>query len=301
MVTRSGSGLATWSPACEKVSWGNGIITTTMIIDGKAIAADIEGALARAFSRSQIIPTLAIVVVGNDPVIESFVRIKKRVGERLHVPFVEHRFPESATGEELINAVRALGQASEIKGIIVQLPLPAHVNAQAVLDAVPLNKDVDMLSTEAVAAYARGDASVLPPVAGAIQEILERAKVSVVGKETLVLGHGRLVGAPAATLLRYNHAYVTVIDREIPDLAFHVRESDIVILGVGKPGLILPEMLMPGVVLIDAGTSESGGKIVGDADPRCAEIASVFTPVPGGVGPIAVMMIYKNLYILTRE
>jgi methylenetetrahydrofolate dehydrogenase (NADP+)/methenyltetrahydrofolate cyclohydrolase len=122
--------------------------------------------------------------------------------------------------------------------------------------------------------------------------------VAVSDKEALVLGYGKLVGVPASLLLRHNGAHVTVVDQVISNLAEHTRESDIIICGVGKPGLLKPEMLKPGVVVIDAGTSEAGGKIVGDADPSCALVASVFTPVPGGVGPIAVALIFKNLLVL---
>jgi len=272
-----------------------------MIIDGKAIAHDIEEKIRITLSRFSALPQLTIVTVGKNPVIESFVRIKKRVGERLGITVIEHAFSETITGEELKEQIHKIGASPLVSGLIIQLPLPPHVDAQAMLDAVPLEKDIDMLSREAVAAFARGDARVLPPVAGAIQEILERGKVNVAGREVLILGHGRLVGVPASILLRHNYAHVTVIDRDVANLAEHTRESEIIISGVGKPQLILPEMITPGVVLIDAGTSEDGGKIVGDAAPSCADIASIFTPVPGGVGPIAVSMIFKNLCILNKN
>lgn len=271
-----------------------------MIIDGRAIAFEIEEKVRVTLPQFSHLPQLAIIVVGKNPVIESFVRIKKRVGERLGIAVIEHVFPESITGEELKSQILKIAADSKMSGIIVQLPLPQHIDVQAMLDAIPLEKDIDMLSREAVAGFARGDARILPPVAGAIQEILERGKIDVGGKDVLILGYGRLVGAPASILLRHNHAHVTVIDRDVANLAQHTRESEIIISGVGKARFILPEMLTPGVVLIDAGTSETGGKIVGDVDPSCAEIASIFTPVPGGVGPIAVAMIFKNLCILGR-
>jgi methylenetetrahydrofolate dehydrogenase (NADP+)/methenyltetrahydrofolate cyclohydrolase len=272
-----------------------------MIIDGKAIAADIEKNVQQALLGFTVMPTLAIIVVGNDPVVQSFVRIKKRMGERLNIVVVERYFPENISGEVLKKSIEDIGRSPDVEGIVIQLPLPLHIDTQAMLDTIPIGKDVDMLSRASVASFARGDARILPPVAGAIQEILERAQVSVAGREVLVLGYGRLVGVPASILMRHNHAHVTVIDREISDLADHVRESSIIISGVGKQGLIAPEMLSLSTVLIDAGASEAGGKIVGDADLRCAEIASVFTPVPGGVGPIAVAMIFKNLCLLARS
>lgn len=271
-----------------------------MIIDGKTIAMEIEAQLKHACAAFSTKPTLAIVIVGKDPVIESFVRIKKNVGARIGIVIAEHRFPVDIHGEELVHAVSLLATDPLVHGIIIQLPIPDTLDVQAVLNAVPTIKDVDMIASNSVAAFSNGDAKVLPPVAGAVQEILERAHVDVFGKEVLVLGYGRLVGVPATLLLQHNRAHVTVIDKPVANLAEYVRESDVVISGVGSPGIITPNMLRAGAVLIDAGTSEAGGKIVGDVDPRCVDVASVFTPVPGGVGPITVVMLFKNLLILTR-
>jgi methylenetetrahydrofolate dehydrogenase (NADP+) / methenyltetrahydrofolate cyclohydrolase len=269
-----------------------------MIIDGKKLAETVEARIARSLLGVARMPVLAIVVVGDSPVTERFVRIKKRVAERLGITVSEFRFARDVRGETVVATLRALAEDEHVNGIVVQLPLPDTLDAETVMNMIPLAKDVDVLSRQAMATFARGDAEVLPPVAGAVQEILEFAEVAVVGKETLVLGHGRLVGVPVALLLRHNGAHVTVIDKPIANLAEHVRESHIIVSGVGKPGLITPDMLAPGTVIIDAGTSESGGKLAGDADPRCAEVAGLFTPVPGGVGPLAVTMIFKNLCIL---
>ncbi len=272
-----------------------------MIIDGRAIAADIKEKIGSAIRSRGVAPTLGIVIVGDDAVIESFVRIKKKFGESLGITILEFRFPVTVSGEELLREVKLLGSRTDLDGLIVQLPLPSTVDTNEILSAVPTAKDIDMLAQSSVLAFARGEAKILPPVAGAIQEILERQQINIEGKEVLVLGHGRLVGKPVTLLLQHNHAHVTVVDKPIADLATHVREADIVITGVGTPMLITPEMVGPHTVLIDAGTSEAGGRIVGDADPMCAEIAALFTPVPGGVGPIAVAMLFKNLVILSRE
>ena len=269
-----------------------------MIIDGKKIAEEIREKLTQKVKTFAISPVLAIVVAGENPVIESFVRIKKKIGSALGVSVVEQRFPGSVNEKTLGDAVRKLGADDGVMGIIVQLPLPEHIDARTILDAVPVAKDVDMLSTTSVSSFRRGDAAILPPVAGAIQEILERNNVVITGKDALVIGHGRLVGVPAELFLRHNDSHVTVVGREVVRLSELTKEADIIICGAGQPRLLRPEMLKHGVVVIDAGTSEQGGKIVGDADPRCAEVASVFTPVPGGVGPIAVAMIFKNLLVL---
>ncbi|OGZ08323.1 MAG: hypothetical protein A2942_01550 [Candidatus Lloydbacteria bacterium RIFCSPLOWO2_01_FULL_50_20] len=271
-----------------------------MLVDGRAIAAELHERLAHAVGGLSQPPQLAIVIVGDDPVIESFVRIKKKIAEKLGISVIERRFDASVLASELLDAVKKLSEERTVDGIIIQLPLPSPIETQAILDAVPLKKDVDMLATHSVAAFRRGDAPVLPPVVGAIEEILERNAVAVTGKDVLIIGHGRLVGAPAELFFRHNDAHVTVIGREVERLSELTKEADIIISGAGQPGLLKPEMLKHGVVLIDAGTSESGGKIVGDAEPSCAEVASIFTPVPGGVGPIAVALIFKNLLLLAK-
>jgi len=272
-----------------------------MLIDGKQIAEELRVKLLSAAHSLTRQPSLGIVVVGENPVIESFVRIKKKYGASIGVNIIEVRFSEKITTEELIGAVRDASLRSDIDGLIIQLPLPAGINTQAVLDVVPTAKDVDMLAASSTTAFARGEAKIFPPVAAAVQEILERYNINVEGMEVLVLGHGRLVGIPVSLLLRHNHAHVTVIDKPVRDLAEHVHDSAIVICGVGMPGLITKEMLGPNTILIDAGTSESAGKVVGDVDPKCAEVARLMTPVPGGVGPIAVAMLFRNLILLARE
>lgn len=270
-----------------------------MLINGKAIAEDLRAKLTLAVGQLGHSPTLAIVIVGENPVVESFVSIKKKFGESIGVTILEFRFPSTISGETLRGEVETLSLRNDIQGVIIQLPLPDTVDVDTVLNAVPVTKDVDMLSRESVALFRKGEASTFPPVAGAVQEILERNNVSVGGMEVLILGYGRLVGVPVSILLRHNHAHVTVIDKPVSDLAVHVRESALVIAGVGRSGLITPDMLSGEPILIDAGTSESGGKIVGDIDPACALHARLMTPVPGGVGPIAVAMLFRNLILLS--
>ncbi len=272
----------------------------TVIINGTQLAQAIEERLTRTLFGWERKPVLVIVVVGINPVIERFVALKMRLGERIGVRVRVVRVGESESSTVLTEVVRGLAHDDDVDGIVVQLPLPLHMDTDAIVNMIPIGKDVDVLSREAIAAFARGDAPVLPPVAGAVQEILEHVHVQVSGEEVLVLGHGRLVGAPVSVLLRHNGAHVTVIDRPVADLATHVRESKVIISGVGKAGLITPEMLAPGSVVIDAGSSESNGKTVGDVDPRCVAIAGFFTPVPGGVGPLTVVLLFKNLLVLSR-
>jgi len=161
-----------------------------------------------------------------------------------------------------------------------------------VLAELPAHKDID--------AVGKGNQFVLPPVAEAIAEVFRRNNISAQGKQTVVVGAGRLVGKPAKALLEDVGAKVSVVTETQGSLS-ELKDADIVVLGAGNPGMVTPDLLKEGVVLIDAGTSEQGGKLSGDADPRCAEVASVFTPVPGGIGPIAVAMIFKNLFVLAEK
>ncbi len=264
-------------------------MTSAFVPDGREIAEEIYDSLIKEWPdklRSRTV--LGIVVVGEHPVIESFVRIKTRSAERLGVRIERMRLPANATTEEVQGAILALAEHSH--GIIVQLPLPAGIFADAVLRSVPKEKDVDAINP----ATPESERLVLSPVALALAEIFRRGGVRIPGARAVVVGAGRLVGAPSASLLRREGAHVSVFtltEGSLDDL----KEADIVVLGAGKPGLVRPEHLKEGVVLIDAGASEEGGVIRGDADPACAAKASLFTPVPGGIGPIAVAMIFKNL------
>lgn len=253
-----------------------------MIIDGKQLA---EGVYARLPQRAL---SLGILVGEKNPVIDSFVKIKQRAAEKLGVELVREELAEGAATADAVAAVIAL--AAQTDGIIVQLPLSPQIDVEAVLAAIPGDKDVDGISSAPV---------VRPPVAEAVAEILAIAGVDPRGKKAVVVGSGRLVGVPVAALLSIHGADVRVVTQGDPLDA--LKDADIVVLGAGEPGLVKPEHLKNGVVLIDAGTSETGGKVKGDADPACAEKASVFTPVPGGVGPIAVAMIFKNLFALATK
>ncbi len=240
-----------------------------MIIDGKKIAEEIIAELGNQLKGK----SLGIVVGVGDPATESFLKIKTRVAERLGVEVVRG---------ELADLVQTCD------GIIVQLP---HPNAKDLIAAIPPEKDLDAIGPKPL---------VRTPIAEAISEIFVRAGVAAQGKKAVVVGRGRLVGAPAAALLKELGAEVEVVTQTEGSL-IALKDADIVILGAGEPGLVGPDMIKEGVVLIDAGTSEAGGKLMGDAQPGCANVASVFTPVPGGIGPIAVAMIFKNLYELARR
>ena len=263
-----------------------------MIIDGKKIANEIIEALEKERSSLPPVVRLGVLMGKEDAASASFVKIKERVADKLRVVVVRELLDESANTAHALRSVERL--AGRCEGIIIQLPLPAQIDIEEVLKVVPFEKDVDAINPSTK------EPLVLAPVAGAIAEIFMRHNISAQNKKAVVVGAGRLVGVPAATLLTDAGACVSVITQTRGSLD-ELKDSDIVVLGAGEPGLVKPGMLKEGVVLIDAGTSEDGGRLAGDADPACAEAASIFTPVPGGVGPIAVAMIFKNLFALVKE
>lgn len=238
-------------------------------MDGKKIAEEIITGLGDSLQGKK----LGIVVGSLDVATESFIKIKTRVAERLGVEVVRGDLPELV---------------KTCDGIIVQLP---HPNAKELIASLPGDRDIDAIGPEPL---------VRTPVAEAISEVLVRSNTAARGKQAVVVGRGRLVGAPAAELLESLGAHVKVVTQTEGSLE-ELGDADIVVLGAGEPGLVAPDMIKEGVVLIDAGTSEAGGKLMGDAQPECAHVASVFTPVPGGIGPIAVAMIFRNLQTLVQK
>lgn len=265
-----------------------------MIADGRAIAEDLYRALGERRARYKQALKLGILVVGADPVIESFVRIKTRAAQRLNIEMVRVDLPAESATEFVVRELKKLADATD--ALIAQLPVPKHVDTNTVLSAVPLEKDVDALNPS----VAEDEHPVFAPVALAVVEILQRSRVRIEGARAVVVGAGRLVGAPSAVLLKRLGAQVSMFTLQqgsIEDL----KTADIIVCGAGNPGFIKPEHIKLGVAIVDAGASEMNKKVVGDADPACALKASVFTPVPGGVGPVAVAMIFRNLFDLLEK
>jgi methylenetetrahydrofolate dehydrogenase (NADP+) / methenyltetrahydrofolate cyclohydrolase len=271
-----------------------------MIIDGKQLAQDATQELASLYATLPRQARLGIVVAHSTPEIELFVRKKRELASVLGVAVEAYRPRIPTCTEDEIRAMIARA-TEECDGVIVQLPLPSSIDTQRMLAHIPATKDVDVLGAHAYAAFVQGKTSLLPPVVGAMQRVLQRAGVYMQGMRVVVVGHGRLVGAPAAVWARREGAEVVVVTKNTPDIAAHTRTAEVLMLGAGVSGLITPEMVCDGVVVLDAGTSEAAGKLRGDADPRVAEKASVFTPTPGGIGPLTVVEIFANLYALVAK
>lgn len=269
-----------------------------MIVDGRNIAKEI---LAHAKVRAGHLshpPRVLAFVANETPATKSYLSIKAKRAADAGCMLEVQQFPESVTTKELRSAI----VKSDADAIIVQLPLPEEVETKIVCDSIPMEKDADVLSSAAREKFERGESgALLPPVVEAMREIFALYDVEPRGKKAAVIGKGWLVGNPAAIWLRQKGADVSVLTSKSGDLSAALRAADIVVSGAGSPHLITPDMLKEGVVFIDAGTSESGGEVVGDADPSCAAKCSLFTPVPGGVGPIAVACLFENAVILAER
>lgn len=266
-----------------------------MKVDGRAMASAILSEVkAKVGART---PVVRAVVVRPSPATESYLKIKMQRAEEggMHLDVVR---VEEETDEAVIAAVVAPGADA----VIVQLPIPEHLSLDTILSSIPVEKDADVLST---ASYARFDAdepgALVPPVAQGVWEILERSGVEVRGKQVAVVGYGQLVGKPCATLLERKGATVSVIRRSTENKEELYRNADIIISGAGDAHIVKPDMVKEGVVLVDAGTSGSKGGVAGDIDPACEAKASLFTPVPGGVGPVAVSCLFLNTARLLEE
>ena len=268
-----------------------------MIVDGKAITKEIKEELKKRIARLPQPPTLDIFVMSDDFATSKFVAIKKKTAAEVGVPMREVILADETTTEELIAHIRD----SRADGMVVQLPLAPHIDLEAVLAAIPREKDPDVMSHESQKRFMEGDETVLPPVTGALVAVLETHRVDPRGKRIAIVGNGKLVGQPAAVWFRNHGAEVTIVNRKTPDIGAVTRASDIIVLGTGKPGILTPDMITERSVVLDAGTSETAGKLAGDADPACAQKAALFTPVPGGIGPITVAIIFRNLLALLAE
>lgn len=246
------------------------------------------GDLRKQFGKLKRPARLALVSVAPDFATQKFLTVKKNRAADLGVQIIEETLPQDASTEDVLRTIQELVPKSD--GIIVQLPLPQNIDTDAVLAAIPGSHDVDALGVAS---------TVLPPVVGAMKEILANESVIVFGKKTVIVGKGRLVGTPAARWFEDQGADVVMLEKG-DDVASATLNADIVVLGAGVPGLLTPSMVKEEVIVLDAGTSEREGRLVGDADPTIEEKARFMTPTPGGVGPIAVVMIFHNLLSLLK-
>jgi methylenetetrahydrofolate dehydrogenase (NADP+)/methenyltetrahydrofolate cyclohydrolase len=280
---------------------------TATIIDGKAIAADLRARVrdeATEWTRQTgVTPHLAAVLVGDDPASQVYVRNKERACEAAGLRSTLHRLPASTSQSELLGLIDQLNADPAVHGILVQLPLPLHLNTQAILDSVAPLKDVDAFHPENTGLMLQGRPRFLPCTPAGIMEMLKAAKVETAGRQAVVIGRSDIVGKPMAALLiqKGADATVTICHSRTRDLAAVVRQADLVVAAIGIPEFIKGSMIGPGAVVIDVGINRVGDRLVGDVEFAAAgEVASAITPVPGGVGPMTIAMLLANTLTAAR-
>ncbi len=269
------------------------------IIDGKAIAAQVRSELKKEIdllkAKAGISPGLAVILAGNNPASEIYVKYKEKACESLGVYSEIHCLDENVLTESILELVERLNGDKKIHGILVQLPLPKQIDQDRILKAVKLSKDVDGFHPFSLGSLLSGKECFLPCTPQGIIELLNREKIEIQGKKAVVVGRSIIVGKPVALLLLQNHATVTICHSRTADLAEVTRQADILVVAIGRPKFITGEMIKKGAVVIDVGMNRIEGKLCGDVDFDSAkETAGAITPVPGGVGPLTIAMLMKN-------
>jgi methylenetetrahydrofolate dehydrogenase (NADP+) / methenyltetrahydrofolate cyclohydrolase len=276
------------------------------IVDGRAVAAELREELAadivamtRDGSRP---PSLAVVLCGDDPASAIYVRNKGRAAERAGVTFALHRPSGESTTAELVALVRSLDADESIDGILVQLPLPKHVDAEAVTACISPEKDADGFHPYNFGRLAEGHPAVVAPGTPlGCMELLRRSDVPIRGSRSVVIGRSAIVGRPIALMLTNADSTVTICHSRTPDLAAVCREADILVSAIGRPGMVDASYVKPGAFVIDVGTTPRDGVVLGDVDRQSVEpVAGWLTPVPGGVGPMTIAMLLRNVLALAR-
>lgn len=268
-------------------------------IDGKAVAAKIRAQVAQdveALKARGICPGMAVVLVGDDPASKIYVNNKKKACAETGIYSEEHLLPAETTQEELLALIEKLNADEKIHGILVQSPLPKHLDEKLVVEHIDPRKDVDAFHAYNVGKIMIGDFTFLPCTPAGVIELIRSTGVPIEGKNCVIVGRSNIVGKPMAMLLLHNNGTVTICHSRTKNLAEICRGADILVAAVGKPKFITADMVKPGAVVIDVGMDrDENGKLCGDVDFDAVEpIASYITPVPGGVGPMTIAMLMKN-------
>ncbi len=281
---------------------------TAELIDGKAVATaihnEVRQAAAELKTRSGFAPGLATVLVGDDPASHSYVKAKRQACAEDGIDSFPHELPATTSEADVIALVKQLGEDPKVHGILVQLPMPKHINEEKVLNTVPINKDVDGFHPINIGKLGmkNREPSFAPCTPAGIIELLDRIGTPIEGANAVVLGRSNIVGLPVSLLLLGRNATVTICHSRTKDIGAVTRQADILVAAIGKPRFVKADMVKPGAVVIDVGvnrvedaTKKSGYRLVGDCDfDAVKEVASKITPVPGGVGPLTIAMLMKN-------
>jgi methylenetetrahydrofolate dehydrogenase (NADP+) / methenyltetrahydrofolate cyclohydrolase len=268
---------------------------TAVRIDGKVLALKVRAQVAedvRAFGNPVC---LATILVGDDPASHTYVGSKHKASHEAGIDSRDHRLPSETPESEILELIADLNADDDVDGILVQLPLPEHMDEPTVLRSVDPGKDVDGFHPLNAGLLYLGEPFLTPATPTGVMVMLAEHGVELKGKEAVVIGRSEIVGKPMAMMLLAEHATVAICHSRTADLAFHTRRADVLVAAVGRAGLVTPDMVKPGAAVIDVGVNRTEeGKLVGDVDPAVFEVAGLMTPVPGGVGPMTIAVLLRN-------
>lgn len=275
------------------------------ILDGKQIAKDYRQGLqdqVEALKEKGFTPKLSVILVGNDGASQSYVRSKKKAAEKISMISEIVHLEETATEEEVLNELNRLNNDDSVSGILVQVPLPKQVSEQKILEAINPEKDVDGFHPINIGKLYIDEQTFVPCTPLGIMEILKHADIDLEGKNAVVIGRSHIVGQPVSKLLLQKNASVTILHSRSKDMASYLKDADVIVSAVGKPGLVTKDVVKEGAVIIDVGnTPDENGKLKGDVDyDAVKEIAGAITPVPGGVGPLTITMVLNNTLLAEK-
>ncbi|NLC94406.1 MAG: bifunctional methylenetetrahydrofolate dehydrogenase/methenyltetrahydrofolate cyclohydrolase FolD [Bacilli bacterium] len=269
------------------------------VINGKELAkklrADIRERVNQFIEETKVVPHLVVILVGDNPASVSYVTGKQKACEETNMKSTLIKLPVETTEEELIKIINDLNADKSVHGILVQLPLPKHIDEQKIINTICVEKDVDGFSPINVGKMILNEECFLPCTPAGIIKMIKETGIEIAGKHAVVIGRSNIVGKPVSQLLLQENATVTICHSRTKDLKYHTLQADILVVAIGKPKFVTKDMIKPGAVVIDVGVNRVDNKLCGDVDYEGAlEVASYVTPVPGGVGPMTITMLMEN-------
>lgn len=274
----------------------------TTILNGKILSEEILNSLSQKISVEVKKPHLVVILVGDDPASHLYVDMKEKAAKRVDIKSTVLRCPADASEKDILDSIEKLNNDDDVNAILVQLPLPKHINEQKIIQAISPKKDVDGLTPENIGKISIGSAPyAYPCTPKGIMKLIEKYNIDLAGKHTVVIGRSNLLGKPVAQMILNMNSTVTICHSYTKNLKEITKTADILVAAVGKPYFVTKDMVKEGCVIIDAGTSKLDGKTVGDVSfDEVKDITSAITPVPGGVGPMTIAVLMENTYELFK-
>lgn len=274
----------------------------TTILNGKILSEEILNSLAQKISVEAKKPHLVVILVGDDPASHLYVSMKEKAAQKVDIKSTVLRYPAETSEKEILDAIVRLNGDDEVSAILIQLPVPKHINEQKIIQAISPRKDVDGLTPENIGKISIGsEPYAYPCTPKGIMKLIEKYDIDLAGRHTVVIGRSNLLGKPVAQMILNKNSTVTICHSYTKNLKEITKTADIIVAAVGKPYFVTKDMVKDGCVIIDAGTSKLDGKTVGDVDfNNIKDLASAITPVPGGVGPMTIAVLMENTYELFK-